>query len=217
MSIAKNQIILAASLLAAMVIGVAFGMITSQQQKSTLRELQPTLKAATLYPEDFRPLAAFLLTDHNGLPFDNNRLQGGWSLVFFGYTYCPDVCPMTMQTLQVIKEEISAQPEIAAPRVVFVSVDPERDTAERLKQYVTFFGPDFTGVSGDHENLHSLTASLGVFYSKSENPQQPDRYQVDHSASLFLFGPDGRIRALFSAPLQAGTIAQDLVTIIKHG
>ena len=217
MSIAKNQIILAAALLAAMVIGVAFGMIANRQQKSTLQELQPALKAATLYPEDFRPLAPFQLTDHNGLPFDNGRLQDGWSLVFFGYTYCPDVCPMTMQTLGAIEKEISVQSGITGPRIVFVSVDPERDTAERLKQYVTYFSPDFTGVSGDHENLRSLTGSLGVFYSRSENPRQPDRYQVDHSASLFLFGPGGRIRALFSAPLQAGAIAQDLVTIIKHG
>lgn len=215
MSIAKNRIILMA-LAAAAALGIMFGIVV-QQKKMPPQKLQAALATATLYPEDFRPLAPFQLTDHNGRIFDNSRLQEGWHLLFFGFTYCPDVCPMTMQILQTVNKEVSARGSTANPGVVFVSVDPERDTSERLRQYVNYFHPDFTGVSGDHANLQALTRSLGVFYTKAENPQQPDRYQVDHSASLFLLGPDGRIRALFSAPLQAGAIAQDLLTIMQHG
>lgn len=212
MSITKNRIILAA-LAAAAALGLALGIAVQQ----TKPPLQSELKAATLYPDDFRPPAPFQLTDHNGRIFDNSRLQDHWSLLFFGFTYCPDVCPMTLQILQDVAQEISTQADGKKPQVVFVSVDPERDTSERLGQYVGYFHPDFIGVSGDHSNLQALTRSLGAFYTRSENPQQPERYQVDHSAALFLLGPDGRIHALFSAPLQADAIAQDLLTIIQHG
>lgn len=212
MSITKNRIILLA-LATAAALGIALGIAVQQTKPA----LQSELKAATLYPDDFRPLAPFQLTDHDGRTFDNSRLQDRWSLLFFGFTYCPDVCPLTLQILQDVDREIAAQADGKKPQVVFVSVDPERDTPERLRQYVGYFHPDFTGVSGDHSNLQALTRSLGAFYTRSENPQQPDRYQVDHSAALFLLGPDGRIRALFSAPLQAGAIARDLLTIIQHG
>jgi protein SCO1/2 len=220
MSIAKKKIIiLTAALAAAMAIGIALASLT-QNKKISTQQLQAELATATLYPEDFRPLAAFRLADHNGQLFDNNRLTGRWSLLSFGFTYCPDICPLTMQVMQTIDGELSARvsdPSIQKPQVIFISVDPERDTAERLLQYVSYFHPDFIGVSGDHENLKALTQGLGVFYSRTESPQHPDRYLVDHSASLFLLDPNGRIRALFSAPLQAQPIANDLLTIIQHG
>jgi protein SCO1/2 len=220
MSIAKKKIILlTAALAAAMTLGIAVARFIPGK-KITTQQLQAELVAATLYPDDFRPLAAFRLSDHNGQPFDNHRLAGNWSLLSFGFTYCPDVCPLTMQTLQSIDGELSAHagaPSIQKPQVIFISVDPERDTAERLQQYVGYFHPDFIGVSGDHENLEALAKSLGVFYSRAENAQHPDRYQVDHSASLFLLDPNGKIRALFSAPLQAQPIAHDLLAIIQHG
>jgi protein SCO1/2 len=220
MSIAKKKIIiLTAALAAAMAIGIALANFI-QNKKITTQQLQAKLAAATLYPDDFRPLAAFRLTDHNGQTFDNDRLTGHWNLLSFGFTYCPDVCPLTMQVLQNIGGELSARAGAASiqkPRVIFISVDPERDTVERLQAYVGYFDPDFIGVSGDHENLKALAQSLGVFYSRAENPQYPDRYQVDHSASLFLLDPNGKIRALFSAPLQARPIANDLLTILQHG
>lgn len=219
MSIAKKQIvILTAALAAAVAIGIALASVTQSKKYST-QKLQAELQTATLYPEDFRPLARFRLTDHNGETFDNNRLAGRWNLLFFGFTYCPDVCPMALQTLQAVDQELSAAANSKKiPQVIFVSIDPERDTAERLRQYVSYFNPDFIGVTGDHENLQALARSLGAFYIRADSSSQhPERYQVDHSASLFLLGPDGRIRALFSAPLQAQAIAHDLFTIIQHG
>jgi protein SCO1/2 len=220
MSIAKRKIvILTAAMTAATAIGIALANFV-QNKKITTQQLQAELATATLYPDDFRPPAAFRLSDHNGRLFDNNRLAGRWNLLSFGFTYCPDVCPLTMQVLQSIDGELSARagaPPAQKPRVIFISVDPERDTMERLRRYVGYFHPDFIGVSGDHENLKALAQSLGVFYSRTENPEHPDRYQVDHSASLFLLDPNGRIRALFSAPLQAQPIANDLLTIIQHG
>ncbi len=214
MSIAKQQtVILAAALAAAVALGITLANVT--QNKKSPQQLQAELQTATLYPADFRPLAAFRLTDHNGQVFDNSRLAGHWSLLFFGFTSCPDVCPLTMQILQDVSSELSTLD--GNPQVIFVSVDPERDTPERLQQYVTYFHPDFTGISGDSASLQALTTSLGAFYSRTDDPQRPEHYQIDHSASLFLLGPDGKIRALFSAPLQTQAIAHDLLTIIQHG
>jgi protein SCO1/2 len=213
MSIVKQQtVILAAAVAAA--IGIALASITLHKE-SPVQQLQAELQTATLYPADFRSLAPFRLTDHNGQTFDNDRLTGRWSLLFFGFTSCPDVCPMTMQILQAVNGELSAIND--SPQIIFVSVDPERDTTERLRQYVTYFHPEFTGISGAAAELQALASSLGVFYARTDNPQYPERYQIDHSASLFLFSPDGRIRALFSAPLQTQAIAHDLLTIIQHG
>lgn len=216
MSIAKKHIvILTATLVAAVAIGIALANVT---KNFPTQQLQAELQTATLYPDDFRPLAAFRLVDHNGQPFDNSRLTGRWSLLFFGFIYCPDICPLTMQILQDVDKELSASGQsINDPQIIFVSVDPERDTVESLRQYVSHFHPDFIGVSGNHENLQALTRSLGVFYTRADNPQHPDRYQVDHSAALFLLDPAGKIRALFSAPHKARAIADDLLNIIQHG
>jgi protein SCO1/2 len=213
MSIVKQQtVILAAAVAAA--IGIALASVTLHKE-SPAQQLQAELQTATLYPADFRSLAAFRLIDHNGQAFDNDRLTGRWSLLFFGFTSCPDVCPMTMQILQAVNGKLSAIND--SPQIIFVSVDPERDTTERLRQYVTYFHPEFIGISGAAAELQALASSLGVFYARTDNPQNPERYQIDHSASLFLLGPDGRIRALFSAPLQTQAIAHDLLTIIQHG
>ncbi|HEY3487763.1 MAG TPA: SCO family protein [Gammaproteobacteria bacterium] len=217
MSIAKNKIILPAALLA--IIAALSGVFVYNRftQAPSTQQLQTKLLAATLYPDNFRPLGTFKLTAHDGRTFDNNELAGRWNLVFFGFTYCPDVCPLTLQTLRDIVDTLAAHGVADRLRVIFVSVDPERDTPERLRKYAGYFHPDFIGVTGPHENLQALTSSLGVFYSRTENPENPAQYQVDHSASLFLIDGNGKIRALFSAPLEAQAIAQDLLILLQQG
>jgi protein SCO1/2 len=174
------------------------------------------LQSATLYPQAYPALPAFQLTDQDGVPFDNSRLTGRWTLLFFGYTYCPDVCPMTLQLLQTVTGKLATQDAGGDLQVVLVSVDPERDTPQRLRDYVHYFNPDFIGVSGPHDQLRTLTAGLGAFYGKAENQNDPQQYLVDHSAGLFLLSPAGRIRALFSAPLQANSIIEDFLTIYRY-
>jgi protein SCO1/2 len=165
---------------------------------------------ATRFSEP-RALRPFRLSDHTGAAFGPEQLADKWSLVFFGYTHCPDVCPTTMSTLNSVAGRLGDR---AGPvQFVFVSVDPERDTPERLQQYVTWFNGDFIGVTGPPEDLEALTRQLGVVYMRIPNAEEPDNYTVDHTASVLLFDPDARFHAIFSSPLEAAKIADDLVRI----
>lgn len=174
------------------------------------------LQTATIYPDDFRRPAGFKLLDHHGETFDNQRLRGRWNLLFFGFTYCPDVCPMTLRVLDEINAQLAGTAAGNNLQIVFVSVDPERDSPERLREYVEYFNPGFLGVTGEHDQLQALTRSLGAFYSKANEAAEGKDYLVDHTASLFLLSPEGRVRALFSTPLKAGPIAGDIATIHQY-
>lgn len=140
------------------------------------------------------------LYDQTGSDFDRGNLQGQWSLMFFGFTHCPDICPMTMAELDRLQRQLEAQGigdnEL---QTVFVSVDPQRDTPERLAEYVNYFNEDFIGVSGDEEAIERLTRSIGAIYHIGQASDEGD-YQVDHSASIFLFDPQARLVSIFTTP-----------------
>lgn len=153
----------------------------------------------------------FQLVDHHGAPFDRARLQDGWTLWFFGFTHCPDVCPMTLATLNQVDRKL-AEAGAARPRVVMLSVDPARDTPEKLATYVPFFNPAFVGLTGSAGEIHQLTERLGIIVRYV--PLKGDDYTVDHSASLLLTGPDGLVRAVFTAPHEPARLAQDLAVLI---
>jgi protein SCO1/2 len=144
-----------------------------------------------------RAIPEFELVDHRGETFDRSRLEGEWSLLFFGYTYCPDVCPMTLQSLARVQALMDPN---ASTQVVFVSVDPTRDTTARLAEYVEFFHPALVGASGDAAELERLTHAMGAFYRQGETGAQADDYLVDHSASLFLVDPQARLHAVLHEP-----------------
>ncbi len=156
-----------------------------------------------------RILPAIRLVDHHGRPFDNARLTGAWSFVFFGFTNCPDVCPAALFTLDQALERIGPAGDGTAPRVVMISVDPARDTPQKLAAYVPYFDPDFLGVTGDMPEIKRLTDAIGVAFAYTPTPGSGDGYTVDHTASIFLLDPDGRLSAIFSTPHDAGTIASD--------
>jgi protein SCO1/2 len=143
----------------------------------------------------------FALTDHRGKPFDRDRLLGRWSLLFFGYTYCPDICPVTLSKLAPVLDLLGPDSEVQA---VFVSVDPERDGTERLAEYVTFFHPALIGASGDEAEIARLTEAIGVFHQKraieAVGGERADGYLVDHSSSLFLVDPSARLHAILHEP-----------------
>lgn len=156
-----------------------------------------------------RPVAEFTLTDHDGQPFANAQLRGHWSLVFAGFTHCPDVCPTTLGLMKVVAQQLGGK----APAMVFLSVDPERDTPAVLKQYVQHFGPPIVGVTGARESLDRFCASLGIAYVKIPGASDAD-YTVDHSAALVLLDPQGRVAGYFPPPLKADTLAADLSRIV---
>jgi protein SCO1/2 len=129
-----------------------------------------------------------------------NNLKGHWSLVFFGYTHCPDVCPTTLTVLKSVKQQlVTHQQETVNTQYVFISVDGRRDTTSVLANYMNYFDPTFIGLNGTEEQIKGLTGQLGVVYMQVAG-SSPDNYLVDHSASILLFDPLGRMIALFSAP-----------------
>ena len=168
--------------------------------------------AATRFPVA-REIQPFELVDHNHAVFNNAALQQRWSFVFFGYTYCPDVCPTTLSVLNSIAQRLQDVDEDI--RFVMVTVDPQRDTPERLAEYVTYFNGDFLGVTGSDQELEQLTRQLGILYNRVESENGSENYLVDHTAAVFLFDPAGRYHAVFTPPLSAENIAGDFRKMLK--
>ena len=163
----------------------------------------------TLLPEP-KPLTAFAFTDHENRVFDLSRLKGKWSFLFFGYTHCPDVCPTTLAALARAHENM-AKSKAGAEDVqfVFISVDPNRDTAGKLRQYVTYFDASFLGVAGDDAELGKLAGQLGAVYQVEVKPGA-ENYPVYHTAAVFLVDPRARYHAVFAPPLDAEGISKRL-------
>lgn len=157
-------------------------------------ELQAVLRPAP------KPLQAFELTDQYRQPFNLERLRGKWSFVFFGYTYCPDICPTTLSTLTGVMKRLQADPQGGSNiQVVFVSVDPQRDTPEVLKDYLKYFNESFVGVTGAQRDIDMFTHQFGAGYMK-EPEAASGEYLVSHTSSVFLVDPHGRLLAAFSPP-----------------
>jgi protein SCO1/2 len=179
------------------------------------RPQPPQLNQGTLLPAP-KPVTEFQLTDHRGQPFNLENLKDNWTFVFFGYTHCPDVCPTSMTMLAQVQRKLEQRDGLdKLPQVVFVSVDPERDTTALLSQFVPYFHPAFIGASGDEQNTLNLTRQLGILYGKAEGSTADD-YLVDHSAAIVLLDPDGAFRAVFGIPHDPGSIAGDFIAIKKY-
>ena len=177
--------------------------------------LDLAVRSATLLPQP-KPLAPFSLTDQDGRQLSLDDLRGRWTFVSFGYTSCPDICPTTMATFDALDREINPEGGQPEARFLLVSVDPERDTPERLAQYVRWFNPGFLGATGDHEQLRALSKQLGVMYARAEQQDTAMGYLVDHSGAILLLDPEGRLAAIFSAPHQVPAMAADFETISQY-
>ena len=145
-----------------------------------------------------RAFKEFSLLDDNGQPFTSANLQGKWSMIFFGFTFCPDICPTTMGFLNELMGQLEGT-EAEDTEVVMVTVDPARDTVEQLASYVPYFNPDFTGVTGDFLDIHRFATALNTPFRKV--PGEGENYQVDHSANVALINPRGDYHGFFKAPL----------------
>ena len=144
-----------------------------------------------------RIFSDFELIDHNGDAFTLENLKGTWSIIFFGFTNCPDICPTTMATLAEMYEPLS-DGEKEKLQVVLVSLDPERDTQEKMAEYVPYFNSDFVGVTDNKHFIRRLTAELTIAYNQV--PLEGDNYTIDHSSQLILINPKGHYHAFYSAP-----------------
>ena len=199
----KFSIMITTVVLAAMLAGVWLALIYRENDSRVM--LLPD-KVMTLFP-DPKPLTAFVLTDHQNRVFDLASLKGKWSFLFFGYTHCPDICPTTLAILARARDNIAKSAAGAEDiQIVFISVDPNRDTASKLKQYVTHFHATFLGVTGDDAQIGNLAGQLGAAYEVSITPGM-ENYPVNHAAAVFLVDPQAQYHAVFTPPLDAEVIS----------
>ena len=168
------------------------------------------------YLQPGKPITGLNLIDYNQQRFDETRLRGKWTFMFFGYTNCPDVCPTTMLVMKSVWAKLPAEVKTApAPQMIFVSVDPDRDTPQRLKSYVTFYHPDFLGVTGKADQIDVLTRQVGVLYGFDDDPENKS-YTVQHSAQIILIDPGGKMRAVFSPPHKADELVHSFIQIRNY-
>lgn len=162
------------------------------------------------------PVKPFDLKDQNNSPFTLNSLKGKWSLLFLGFTHCPDICPFTLSNLDAVRVELSQRltPE-KLPRIIFLAVDPERDE-KLLKDYVKHFGLDFTGITGPRAEIDNLVKSLDGFYRLEKKHDKDDAYTVTHSAAIALINPAGEVVAKISPPMPPYNTANYLFGLISQ-
>ena len=186
-----------------MILVVAIAAGTGFWLAHRLEHSVPALTSGTWLPQP-RIVGEFSLIDQNNAQFTAARLKGAPTLVYFGYTHCPDVCPVTLlQLAQVVKSGV-----VPGLRVVFISVDPARDTPTQLAQYVHAFDPDFIGLTGTPSVLQSVAQRFGVAFLRVDLPGGD--YSMDHSSTIFLMDAQGHNVAVFNAPYDVPSLTRDL-------
>jgi len=194
---------------AALATGLLAGLFYWQGELN--KPVPPELQS-TLYPEA-RPVAPFQLTDQDGAAFSTDQLRGKWSLVFFGYTHCPDVCPTTLLTLNGFVKRLSEQKlGLEDTQILFVSVDPKRDSPQHIKAYLAYFDKRYRGATGERDQIDALVKQFGAVYL-FEGDTSKDDYVVNHSATLYLVDPEGRLYARFMPPHDPAQLADAFVRV----
>ena len=205
----------------AVVAGVYAGVTTSTAPTGdasaggddALKSVQENLVNTLALPADFKTVPAFELIDGQGEPITEAALDGRWTMLFFGFTHCPDVCPVTLSVMNEVVDKLDAT-DSAPLEVAFISVDPVRDTPQVMGRYVDFFNEDFIGITGELTAINTLTSELGIVAAFTANDDDPDNYTVDHTASMLLIDPQRRLRAKFNAPHEVETIVADYQTLL---
>lgn len=189
------------------VIAAAAGALVARM----LSQSQLPLAGGTWLPEA-RSIAPFVMQDLDGKPFGNAALQDRPHLLFFGFTYCPDICPTTLATLSEVYRT-RGEGDLADLGVLYVSIDPERDTAANLRQYLDAFSRDFEGLRSDEPNaIKPLLNSLGALAVRETLPD--GNYTMDHTAAVYLLDRQGRLRAVFTPPFTPARLTADLQRIV---
>jgi protein SCO1/2 len=171
------------------------------------RQFMSTDITGSKFGRDFR------LTGHDGRTYSLSDFRGKVVVIFFGYTFCPDVCPTTLLELANALKQLG--PSAQRVQVLFVTVDPERDTPEVLKRYVTAFNPGFLGLYGSADTLAATAKEFNVFYAKHPGPS-PQTYSMDHSAGTYIYDMAGRLRLFVSYGRGAAVYAHDIGLLLKQ-
>ena len=204
----KTVIVLAA--LVALVLGLTVNKVLNSKGDGT--DKVALLDAGIVLLPQSRSLPSLALTDQNGQALQVDQLKDKWSLLFFGYTFCPDICPATLAQLRQLQGMLPAEAKDKL-RVVLVTVDPHRDTPEQLKKYLGFFDPAFLGLTGSQEDLQKLAAAVSIPYIPADTSKE--NYTVDHSGNLVIIGPDGTQRGFIRAPVNNEKLAAQLPALLK--
>lgn len=150
----------------------------------------------------------FTLTDHTGRARTDTDFRGQLMLVYFGFTYCPDICPTDLQAIGLAMDQLGADAKDVQP--LFITVDPERDTADHLAQYVALFHPRLIGLTGSAAAIRRAAEAYKVYYAKVATGTKPDDYTVDHSAFIYLMDRDGKYLGFFPPGTSAERLAETI-------
>lgn len=192
----KQNLVIGALAVVALVIGVGASIHLTKPQDPIHAQMYPAPRA----------LHEVQLNAHDGSVIDNNWFRSQWTLVFLGFTWCPDICPTTLAELKGIYPQLQALDSDESVKVMFLSVDPGRDTIERLKEYIEFFHSEFIAATAEHKVLFPLVRSMGMAYAIADSTDNPD-YLIDHSASVVIINPDGNMVGRFKPNYEPGKMA----------
>ncbi|KTC68147.1 SCO1/SenC family transporter protein [Legionella birminghamensis] len=206
----NKRITLTVTLLVA--IAAMFAGLFVSQHIHWKKEIDPSQFHGTFLQKP-RDIEQFSLTGIDQQSFDNHSLQGQWTMIFFGFTNCGYVCPTTMAELAKMYGILEQQHTKPLPRVVMVSVDPERDDLNTLKNYVLAFNPHFYGARGEQQAVKKMAMEMGIAYEKKISGN-PDNYDVQHSGAVMLFNPQGELSAFFTTPHRAELLAKDYQLLV---
>lgn len=192
-----KKIRLTVVLLVIVMLALVAGFVNRMLQPTIFNKKQMENYGAIMFdkPRIFRD---FDLQDHDGKPFPADQFKGKWTLLFFGFTYCPDICPTTMGVLNKFYADLESKGTAAEVQVVLVSVDPARDTTEKLSEYVHYFNPVFIGLRGEFMATQKFAADLNAGFTKV--PGSGDNYLIEHSGNIALINPYGHYHGFFKPP-----------------
>ena len=191
------------------------GLWASQRFHGPAAPALPVVKAVTLLPNP-RVLPAFSLQQSDGTPLTVDDLKGHWTVVFLGFTHCPDICPTTLAQLAGAQKQWASLPEASRPRVLFVSADPDRDSPRLTGDYARAFHSDTLAATAPIPQLQAFARSLSLVFMKSPGASgKPDDYTIDHSAALVVLDPQARMAGVVQPPFDVKGIASDLANLTE--
>ena len=198
-------------------LAAGLGLLASQKMLAPSPPPGPAMQTVTLFPQP-RVLPPFSLEQSDGTRLVPGELNGHWTLVFLGFTYCPDVCPTTLAELAKAQQQWESLPDSTRPRVLFVSVDPGRDSPDRIGEYAHAFHRDTLAATADIPSLENFARSLSLVFAKVPPAEgaPADQYAVDHSAAIAVLDPQGRMAGIITEhPLKPRAIADDMLALSK--
>jgi len=194
----------------ALVMGLTVNKVLSSKGQGDPTVL---LDAGIILLPQSRSLPDLSLTNQDGQAVAVDQLKDQWSLLFFGYTFCPDICPATLAQLRQLQGQLPPE-TLAKLRIVLVSVDPQRDTPEQLKKYLEYFDAGFIGLTGEEANIQKLANAVSIPFIPADTSKE--NYTVDHSGNLVIIGPDGTQRGFIRAPINNAKLAAQLPGLLDR-